>query len=86
MTTSVAYRFVGLFPDPTYNVLEGLRMRFCDSCYYFDTNGPKDETDGLCRRFPPAPSAKDDIGNGFPIVTPTDWCGEWQEDKDSIER
>lgn len=55
----------------------------CKTCLYYDpiqyeTDGINYEHhNGMCRRFPPR--RIDGSHSGFPIVTESSWCGEYQD-------
>lgn len=81
----------GLFSFTDANMLES-----CGNCRFFKGfYGP--ETVGECRRYPPRiidhgylrttyeslPEAID-MGTRFPSVDPTDWCGEFQFNADTL--
>lgn len=48
----------------------------CDTCRYYV---PKTDTIGRCRRHSPV------VGEGWPAVYPSDWCGDHKMDHQKIE-
>jgi hypothetical protein len=46
----------------------------CESCIFYKSIY---KGDGFCRRYPPKSRVYDD-GGVFPIVYPSDWCGEYK--------
>lgn len=48
----------------------------CETCRWFENFGGQ----GRCRRYAPLRSRPDHPERGiWPLVMPTDWCGEYQE-------
>lgn len=57
--------------------------RVCYNCFFYvekelDDKKRKDVTFGWCRRHAPV------VGEGFPAVFPTDWCGDHKLDENKI--
>lgn len=50
----------------------------CAGCRFFHLDAPADEA-GFCRRYPPVFVVADgDAEVSYPVVEPTDWCGEFK--------
>jgi len=56
--------------------------RICDTCIFFIEKESKDSkkhiTIGRCRRHAPV------VGEGYPVVFPTDWCGDHKLDENKV--
>ena len=58
------------------SLLDGrLLMSSCETCCFFM---PRENADGLCRRFPPVALIHEDgpVISVFPPMLPSGWCGE----------
>ena len=52
----------------------------CGNCKYW--RNFKEETAGICRRYPPTLIKKEEIVDliiSFPTTYSIEWCGEWQK-------
>ena len=62
------------------------KIEKCENCRFF--LGGRNDNSGWCQKFPPRIYVTDDSPNGetmHPEVYDFEWCGEWQEKKESGE-
>ena len=86
----MVYDPIDIFPYGRFLIVNSdvkvmFRERECSTCLYFDRTlfdgfdaeaGP-----GYCRRYPPAlyGSERKPIKQSQPVVSPWEWCGEWEK-------
>jgi len=63
--------------DPWKQRSEGMRCRTCISYVQKSSTNPKAPEIGRCRKHAPTMS-------GFPVVYPTDWCGDHRVDENKL--